>query len=109
MGMRVSHNARAGFADRCPQSAVLQDLVNPKSSLQVELFFLCDRLGVSRDKFDGWGDDELRGLTLELCQGLDIPKPQACQLVAKVNGMALVKAQEGESARGTAGVGPVEA
>lgn len=89
MGMRMSHNAMCGSESRAPESIVLQALAaaNPKSSLCVEFLFLCDNLNIPREKFEGWGDDELRGLTLELAQGMDIPKPQACQLVAKVNGL----------------------
>lgn len=86
--MRMSHNAMCGSESRKPESAMLQAvaMANPKSSLCVEFLFLCDRLNIPREKFEGWGDDELRGLTLELAQGMDIPTPQACQLVAKVNG-----------------------
>lgn len=89
MGMRMSHNAMCGSESRAPESIVLQALAaaNPKSSLCVEFLFLCDNLNIPREKFEGWGDDELRGLTLELAQGMDIPMLQACQLVAKVNGL----------------------
>mmetsp|Transcript_151872 Transcript_151872/g.276354 ORF Transcript_151872/g.276354 Transcript_151872/m.276354 type:complete len:101 (+) Transcript_151872:71-373(+) len=86
MGMRMSFNARCGSDFRKPNSAVLQALANPKSSLQVEFLLLCDRLNIPREKFEGWGDDELRGLTVEITEALGIPTPSACQLVAKVNG-----------------------
>lgn len=87
MGMRMTKNAKCGSANRQPESVVLRNFV-PRSSLSVEFLLLCDRLDVPREKFWGWGDDEIRGLTLELAQGLGIPTLQACQLVAKVNGVA---------------------
>lgn len=84
--MRMSFNARCGSGFRQPDSVVLQTLANPKSSLCVEFLLLCDRLKIPREKFKDWGDDELRGLTVEIAEALGIPTPSACQLVAKVNG-----------------------
>jgi hypothetical protein len=86
MGMRISYNGRTGFGHRQPESTKLQALMHERSNLSIEFLLLCDRLGVPRSMFEGWGDDELRGLTLELVQALGIPTEKAVRLVAKVQG-----------------------
>lgn len=90
MGMRMSHNGRDGLEDWEPQSDILRDLVEPKSCPQSciaeEVHELCDRLEIPKETFEGWGDDEFRGLTLELAESLKIPTSKACQLLAKIKG-----------------------
>merc|ERR1712062_348175 len=59
----------------------------PKSLLQVEVLPLCDCIGVNRCIFEGWGDDEFNGLTLDIAKSLGIPENAACQILAKIQGV----------------------
>lgn len=94
--MRLNVNAMRGSEYPQLEADVLLDLVNTEISLTAEFSSLCDRLRIPRSTFEGWGDDDVGGLTLDQAQGLGIPTPVACQLVAKVNGMKKRVAEEGK-------------